>query len=47
MTADPDARALTVTTRSRKNCGCLTPHGYLGIEDHVVAKISAWLDAHS
>ncbi|GBR06836.1 hypothetical protein AOE01nite_33490 [Acetobacter oeni] len=50
MTASPDARVLTVTggtTRSRKNCGSLTPHGYFGIEDQVVAKISAWLDAHS
>lgn len=50
MTASPDARVLTVTGgahRSRKNCGSLTPHGYFGIEDQVVAKISAWLDAHS
>lgn len=33
------------TTRSRKNCGSLTPHGYFGIEAEVVTKISAWLDA--
>ena len=30
---------------SAKDCGSLTPHGYYGIEDQVVAKISRWMDA--
>jgi hypothetical protein len=31
----------------RAACGSLTPHGYHGIEDEVVASIAAWLDAHA
>ncbi|WP_415629601.1 alpha/beta hydrolase [Novacetimonas hansenii] len=50
MTASKDVHVLMISggiTRSRKDCGSLTPHGYFGIEDQVVAKISAWLNAHS
>jgi hypothetical protein len=32
-------------TRSRP-CGSLSPHGYLGIEPEIVAKIVTWLNAH-
>jgi hypothetical protein len=32
-------------TRSR-DCGSLSPHGYLGIENTVVGQIVTWLDAH-
>ncbi|GAB6968471.1 hypothetical protein JCM25156A_25090 [Komagataeibacter kakiaceti JCM 25156] len=34
------------TKRSDRNCGSLTPHGYFGIENGVIAQISAWLDAN-
>ncbi|MFW7269897.1 alpha/beta hydrolase [Gluconacetobacter sp. Hr-1-5] len=50
MTASKDVRVLTVwggTTRSKKNCGSLTPHGYFRIENKVVDAISRWLDTHS
>lgn len=48
MTGSRNVRVLTVsggTTRSHKNCGSLTPHGYFGIEGQVVAAISKWMDA--
>ena len=50
MTGSRDVHVLMVaggTTRSKKACGSLTPHGYYGIEDRVVDAISQWLDAHS
>lgn len=50
MTASPSVQVMTVTggiTHSSKACGSLTPHGYDGIEDQVVARISAWMDAHA
>jgi len=49
MTMSRDVQVLMVTggsNRSAKNCGSLTPHGYYGIEDQVIAKISRWMDAH-
>ncbi|WP_256326100.1 alpha/beta hydrolase [Sphingomonas sp. NFR15] len=49
MKASRDVRVLMVSggvTRSAKACGSLTPHGYYGIEDAVVAKIGAWIGAH-
>ncbi|GAB32120.1 hypothetical protein APS_2722 [Acetobacter pasteurianus subsp. pasteurianus LMG 1262 = NBRC 106471] len=48
MTASPEVRVFMVSggiTKSKKNCGSLTPHGYFGIENDVVDKVSAWLDA--
>ncbi|MFT9090153.1 MAG: alpha/beta hydrolase [Gluconacetobacter sp.] len=45
----PDVRVLSVSggqTRSRKNCGSLTPHGYYGIEVPTVDAIIRWLDGH-
>ena len=45
----PDVRVLSVSggqTRSRKNCGSLTPHGYYGIEGTTVDAIIRWLDGH-
>lgn len=49
MTASRDVRVLTVSgglTRSKKDCGSLTPHGYFGIEDRVVDAIAGWMNAH-
>jgi len=49
MTSSRDVRVLMVTggiTRSAKDCGSLSPHGYFGIEDDVVSDISHWMDAH-
>ena len=49
MTASRDVRVLMVsggTTRSSKDCGSLTPHGYYGIEGQVVSDISRWMDEH-
>ncbi|PYD80506.1 alpha/beta hydrolase [Komagataeibacter sucrofermentans] len=50
MMASRDVRVLMVaggTTRSKKACGSLSPHGYFGIEDQVIDAISQWLDAHA
>jgi hypothetical protein len=50
MTASHDVRVLEVSggvSRSKKECGSLTPHGYFGIEDQVVAGISRWMEAHN
>jgi len=50
LTASRDVRVLMVsggTTRSAKDCGSLTPHGYFGIEEQVVSGISRWMDSHS
>ncbi|WP_252354035.1 alpha/beta hydrolase [Acetobacter sp. P5B1] len=47
MTSSPDVQILRVTgglTKSKKTCGSLSPHGYFGIEDDVIAKISAWME---
>ncbi len=33
-------------TRSKSDCGSLTPHGYYGIESQVVDAISEWIGAH-
>jgi hypothetical protein len=49
LTHAPDVRILRVEggeTRSHKDCGSLTPHGYFGIEAEVVGKIADWLDSH-
>jgi hypothetical protein len=49
MTASRDVRVMTVSggiTRSSKDCGSLTPHGYFGIEDKVIAGIARWMDGH-
>jgi hypothetical protein len=49
MTGSRDVRVLMVAggvTRSPKDCGSLSPHGYFGIENQVVGEISGWIDAH-
>lgn len=49
MVHSPDRRVMTVSgriTRSKRNCGSLTPHGYYGIEAAVVTAIADWMDAH-
>lgn len=49
MTRSPEARVVMVDggiQRSDKACGSLSPHGYYGIEDKVVAAIDTWLRAH-
>jgi hypothetical protein len=33
-------------SRSSKECGSLTPHGYYGIEDKVVDLIGGWIQSH-
>lgn len=33
-------------TRSSKDCGSLTPHGYYGIESQVVSLIGSWMENH-
>ncbi|KON63395.1 alpha/beta hydrolase family protein [Komagataeibacter europaeus] len=48
MTGSREVTMLMVAgsiTRSEKNCGSLTPHGYFGIEAEVITRISAWLEA--
>jgi hypothetical protein len=50
MKGSRDVQVLMVSggiTRSAKACGSLSPHGYYGIEDSVVAQIGRWLDARS
>jgi len=50
MKASRDVRVLMVSggiSRSAKDCGSLTPHGYYGIEDHVVDKIVQWMNTRS
>lgn len=47
LTGSPDVQILRVTgglTQSKKTCGSLSPHGYFGIEEDVIAKISAWME---
>lgn len=47
MTGSSDVQILRVTggsTLSKKTCGSLSPHGYFGIEDDVIIKISAWIE---
>ena len=49
LSASPDVRVLVLSggiTRSRKDCGSLTPHGYFGIEPQVVDGVVKWLNAH-
>lgn len=49
MTRSPQVRVLMVDggiQRSDKACGSLSPHGYYGIEEKVVAAIDVWLQAH-
>jgi pimeloyl-ACP methyl ester carboxylesterase len=49
MTRAPAVKVLYVqggVTRST-DCGSESPHGYFGIENAVVDKIAAWLDAHT
>lgn len=48
MSGAPEVRVIYVNggiARSQ-DCGSLSPHGYYGIEQEVVDKIAAWLDAH-
>ncbi|NHO34056.1 alpha/beta hydrolase [Acetobacter sp. LMG 1636] len=48
MTGSLEVTVLMVTggtTRSEKNCGSLTPHGYFGIEAEVITRVITWLDA--
>jgi hypothetical protein len=43
MSQDTDVKVVMVTggiSKSPKDCGSLTPHGYYGIEDRVVSLIS-------
>lgn len=49
MTHSPQARVLMVDggmPQSGKPCGSLSPHGYYGIERHVISAICAWVRAH-
>jgi hypothetical protein len=49
MRQAPDVKVETVSggvSRSSKDCGSLTPHGYYGIEDQVVNLISDWMQGH-
>jgi hypothetical protein len=49
MNHAPDVKVVTVsggTSKSSKDCGSLTPHGYYGIEDQVVSLISDWMRGH-
>jgi hypothetical protein len=46
MNHAPDVKVATVSggvSKSSKDCGSLTPHGYYGIEDQVVSLISGWM----
>lgn len=48
MTNSPNVEVETVSggsTKSKKACGSLTPHGYYGIEAPVVDLIGRWMDA--
>ncbi|WP_254511896.1 alpha/beta hydrolase [Komagataeibacter oboediens] len=50
MTASRDVQVQMVAggiTRSKRECGSLTPHGYFGIEDQVINAICNWLDTHA
>jgi pimeloyl-ACP methyl ester carboxylesterase len=49
MSRSPDVKVVTVSggiTRSSKDCGSLTPHGYYGIESQVVSLIGSWMEDH-
>lgn len=49
MKESREVRVLMVSggvTRSKKDCGSLTPHGYYGIEAQVVKGISNWMRTH-
>jgi hypothetical protein len=49
MSHSPDVKVVAVSggvTRSSRDCGSLTPHGYYGIEDEVVSLISDWVQNH-
>jgi hypothetical protein len=49
MSRSPDVKVATVSggvTRSPKDCGSLTPHGYYGIENQVVSLIDGWMQNH-
>ena len=49
MARSPSVRVLAVNggvQRSAKACGSLSSHGYYGIEQQVIAQISAWIVAH-
>lgn len=48
LTASPNVQVMMVSggvARSKSACGSLTPHGYFGIEDQVVSRVSRWMDA--
>ncbi len=50
MTGSADVHVLDVSggiDKSKRSCGSLSPHGYYGIEQEVIAAISIWLKAHS
>lgn len=47
MTGSREVTVLMVAggiTRSEKNCGSLTPHGYFSVEAEVITRIATWLD---
>lgn len=48
MTQAPVKELLTVSGGSLRSepCEAMSPHGYLGIEDQVVPRIIAWIEAH-
>jgi pimeloyl-ACP methyl ester carboxylesterase len=49
MSHDPDVKVVTVSggvSKSSKDCGSLTPHGYYRIENQVVNLISDWMQSH-
>lgn len=49
MSHNSDVKVATVSggvTRSSKDCGSLTPHGYYGIENQVVSLIDNWMQNH-
>jgi pimeloyl-ACP methyl ester carboxylesterase len=48
MTHSPDVKLELVSggvSRSSRDCGSLTPHGYYGIEDRVVRIIDSWMES--
>jgi hypothetical protein len=48
MRHDPDVKVTTVSggvTKSAKDCGSLSPHGYFGIENQVVNLICDWMQS--
>jgi hypothetical protein len=49
ISRSPEVKAVTVSgglSRSDRECGSLSPHGYYGIEDKVITIISDWMQDH-